>query len=66
MPVDACLYFYECKECGLWMKPKQGNCCVCCSYGDAPCPPVQEGAGCCKGRTANVLIIWLTFRTVIL
>ncbi|MGA7323938.1 MAG: GDCCVxC domain-containing (seleno)protein, partial [Rhodomicrobium sp.] len=47
MPVDACQYFYECNQCGMVMKPKEGDCCVFCSYGDVPCPPVQENAGCC-------------------
>ena len=42
MPTDACLYLYDCKNCGLQMKPKTGTCCVFCSYGSVPCPPVQE------------------------
>jgi hypothetical protein len=50
MPTDACQYFYECKQCRLVMKPKQGDCCVFCSYGDVACPPVQVGAGCCDGQ----------------
>ena len=51
MPTDACQYLYSCKRCGHQMKPKQGQCCVFCSYGDVPCPPVQEerGKGCCCG-----------------
>ena len=48
MPTDACQYVYVCKQCGLQMKPKKGDCCVFCSYGDVPCPPIQEErAGCC-------------------
>ncbi len=42
MPMNACQWFYECKECGVLLKPKEGDCCVFCSYGDVPCPPVQE------------------------
>lgn len=42
MPTDACRYLYTCGQCGLEMKPKRGDCCVFCSYGDVPCPPVQE------------------------
>ncbi len=50
MPTDACLYFYQCKSCGLEMKPKKGDCCVFCSYGDVPCPPIQQDRdGCCDG-----------------
>jgi hypothetical protein len=44
MPTDACLYFYECRSCGALLKPKAGDCCVFCSYGDVPCPPVQAAA----------------------
>lgn len=49
MPVDACQYFYDCKGCGTLLKPKAGDCCVYCSYGDRPCPPVQEQQShCCS------------------
>lgn len=41
MPTDACQYLYECNRCGLQMKPKKGDCCVYCSYGSVPCPPIQ-------------------------
>jgi hypothetical protein len=41
MPVDACQYVYQCKRCGLELKPLPGDCCVFCSYGSVPCPPVQ-------------------------
>ncbi len=46
MPVDACQYFYDCKGCGIVLKAKPGDCCVYCSYGTVPCPPVQQG-NCC-------------------
>jgi hypothetical protein len=55
MPTDACQFFYERKGCGALLKPLAGDCCVFCSYGDAPCPPIQEAsqhgraAGCCSG-----------------
>jgi hypothetical protein len=54
MPTDACIYFYECKGCGVMIRPKTGDCCVFCSYGSQPCPPIQiERAGgasnsCCR------------------
>jgi hypothetical protein len=48
MPLDACQFFYECRGCGAVLKPKAGDCCVFCSYGSVPCPPVQQaGKGCC-------------------
>ena len=42
MPVDSCVHFYECKNCGALLKPLEGDCCVFCSYADLPCPPLQE------------------------
>jgi hypothetical protein len=45
MPTDACQFFYVCGGCGARLKPKAGDCCVFCSYGSVPCPPVQEGSG---------------------
>lgn len=49
MPENACRFFYECESCHTVLRPKKGDCCVFCSYGSAPCPPVQrEGkSGCC-------------------
>ncbi|MGD9925000.1 MAG: GDCCVxC domain-containing (seleno)protein [Pseudorhodoplanes sp.] len=46
MPVDACQYFYDCKACGSRLRPKPGDCCVFCSYGTVPCPPVQTAGRC--------------------
>lgn len=48
MPTDSCQYFYECESCGKLLEPKQGDCCVFCSYGTVPCPPIQQGSGCCS------------------
>jgi hypothetical protein len=28
------------------LKPKQGDCCVFCSYGSVPCPPIQQSQPC--------------------
>jgi len=49
MPEDACMYFYECEQCKTVLKPRLGDCCVFCSYGTIPCPPVQESkkGSCC-------------------
>lgn len=41
MPINACQYFYRCIHCGKMLKPKQGDCCVFCSYANSPCPPKQ-------------------------
>lgn len=47
MPVDACQFFFECAACHAVLRPKAGDCCVYCSYGDVPCPPIQRGDSCC-------------------
>jgi len=43
MPTDACRFFYECGACRTLLRPKPGDCCVFCSYGTVPCPPIQLG-----------------------
>ncbi|WP_246801162.1 GDCCVxC domain-containing (seleno)protein [Bradyrhizobium genosp. L] len=56
MPTDACQFFYDCKGCGIRLKPKAGDCCVFCSYGSVPCPPVQAGgssSGCTVSRDCS-------------
>lgn len=47
MPTNACLFFYDCPGCNTRLKPKQGDCCVFCSYGSVPCPPIQQSEACC-------------------
>lgn len=42
MPVDACLYYYECAGCGALLRPDPGDCCVFCSFGSVKCPPMQS------------------------
>ena len=55
MPTDFCQYFYDCNGCGAQLSPKAGDCCVFCSFGSVPCPPVQQTravgkpiASCCE------------------
>ena len=47
MPTDSCQFFWECSNCKTLLKPKKGDCCVFCSYGSVPCPPVQMEGSCC-------------------
>lgn len=47
MPTDACIYFYDCKACGVVLRPNKGDCCVFCSYGSQKCPPIQLASDCC-------------------
>ncbi|MFA7394753.1 GDCCVxC domain-containing (seleno)protein [Denitratimonas sp. CY0512] len=47
MPTTACQFFYECPGCSTVLRPKPGDCCVFCSYGTVPCPPIQQQNPCC-------------------
>ena len=51
MPTDFCQFFYDCTGCGEVLRPKAGDCCVFCSYGTVPCPPVQDARA--KGGDAD-------------
>ena len=42
MPTDACQFFHECSHCHTLLRPHAGDCCVFCSFGSIPCPPIQE------------------------
>lgn len=42
MPLDACAFFYECTHCHKVIRPKEGDCCVFCSYGSMSCPSKKE------------------------
>lgn len=42
MPADSCQFFHRCTACGATLRPKEGDCCVFCSYGSVPCPPIQR------------------------
>ncbi len=44
MPENACQHFYRCTGCGGTLKPRDGDCCVFCSYADTACPPMQAAA----------------------
>ena len=46
MPLDRCVFVYECLGCHTVLTPKQGECCVYCSYGDRRCPFVQDDQPC--------------------
>jgi hypothetical protein len=38
IPKEACAFFYVCDNCKERISPKEGDCCVFCSYGDRLCP----------------------------
>lgn len=41
IPLDACQFFYECVNCKTVLSPREGDCCVFCSYADSKCPMKQ-------------------------
>jgi len=54
MPTDACLFFHECEGCKTRLKPLAGDCCVFCSYGSVPCPPIQlDDPACCGDQKTD-------------
>ena len=53
MPVDACLYFYECRNCKTLLRPKSGDCCVFCSFGTVKCPHMGEKRTTCAAYTPD-------------
>lgn len=53
MPEFSCLLAYTCLSCGTVLRPAEGDCCIFCTYGSVPCPPIQVlrqgdvgGTGC--------------------
>lgn len=42
MPIDSCVPFYRCPNCKTILKPKEGDCCIFCSYGSIKCPAQQK------------------------
>lgn len=44
MPTDVCLLSYTCEKCSAVLHPKEGDCCVFCTYGTHKCPSIQEGS----------------------
>ena len=41
MAEDSCKISADCPSCGREIRPKAGQCCVYCSWGSVPCPPMQ-------------------------
>jgi len=42
MPETSCQIHCRCEHCGATLRPKSRDCCVFCSHGSVPCPPVQQ------------------------
>ena len=42
LPTDVCVIKYTCSNCNYEMTPKDGDCCVYCTYGTHKCPSKQE------------------------
>lgn len=41
LPTEVCQIAYTCKKCKTTLNPKEGDCCVFCTYGDHKCPSKQ-------------------------
>ncbi|MDI1356535.1 MAG: GDCCVxC domain-containing (seleno)protein [bacterium] len=41
MPTDVCVIRYICENCKSTLHPKDGDCCVFCTYGSKVCPSMQ-------------------------
>lgn len=41
LPTDVCLLKYNCEKCDTTFFPKEGDCCVFCTYGTHKCPSKQ-------------------------
>lgn len=41
LPTDVCVIKYNCEKCNQEMFPKNGDCCVYCTYGTHKCPTKQ-------------------------
>jgi len=41
LPTDVCVIKYTCEQCKTELHPKQGDCCVFCTYGTHKCPSKQ-------------------------
>ncbi|HUQ47885.1 MAG TPA: GDCCVxC domain-containing (seleno)protein [Gemmatimonadaceae bacterium] len=55
MPTDACVFFHECVACHTRLRPNAGDCCVFCSFGSVPCPPIQAGGSdCCSADQSAI------------
>ncbi len=46
MPTDRCQITWTCPTCGATLTPDAGDCCVFCTHGRTPCPPVQQNSEC--------------------
>ncbi len=53
MPDDQCIFFHECANCKVTLRPNEGHCCVFCSFGDVACPPIQQDGDCCATDTVD-------------
>jgi hypothetical protein len=41
LPTEICQLKYTCTNCNAVLAPKEGDCCVFCSYSDHKCPSMQ-------------------------
>jgi hypothetical protein len=42
LPTSVCQIKYTCENCSSELTPKEGDCCVFCTYGTHKCPSMQD------------------------
>lgn len=42
LPTEVCQIKYTCQKCHAALYPKDGDCCVFCTYGTHKCPSMQD------------------------
>lgn len=41
LPTEYCVIAYDCKKCGITLRPEGDDCCVFCTHGTHKCPSKQ-------------------------
>nr|WP_305798625.1 GDCCVxC domain-containing (seleno)protein [Polynucleobacter sp. MWH-Braz-FAM2G] len=42
MPLGSSMHLYRCGSCNNILKPKSGDCCIYCSFGDMDCSSPEQ------------------------
>ncbi|WP_370622950.1 GDCCVxC domain-containing (seleno)protein [Polynucleobacter sp. MWH-Berg-3C6] len=42
IPIGSSQHLYRCRACSSILKPKSGDCCIFCSFGDLDCSSAEQ------------------------
>ncbi|WP_370624266.1 GDCCVxC domain-containing (seleno)protein [Polynucleobacter sp. UB-Piko-W3] len=42
VPIGSSMHLYRCRACFNILKPKSGDCCIFCSFGDFDCTSAEQ------------------------